>query len=87
MNQMLLGAIALASIVAGQFFFSFWRRTRDRFFLLFALSFWAEGLSRVYTGLMETLLEDNPGTYLIRLLAYSLIILAIVDKNRPRRKS
>ena len=29
--------------------------------------------------------EDAPGYYLIRVIAYGLIIAAIVDKNRARR--
>ena len=36
MEQMLTGAIAVGSLVAGLFFFRFWRHTRDRFFLWFA---------------------------------------------------
>lgn len=38
-NLMLTGAIALASLLVGLFFFRFWRQTRDRFFLYFALAF------------------------------------------------
>ena len=40
MELMLMGAIAAGWLVAGLFFFRFWRQTRDRFFLWFALSFW-----------------------------------------------
>jgi hypothetical protein len=87
MNEMLIGAIATASIVVGLFFFRFWRSTRDRFFLFFAASFWIEGLNRALMGLGGGLREDSPGYYLVRLVAYSLIVIAILDKNRPRRRS
>ena len=84
MNQMLIGAIATASIVVGLFFFRYWRSTRDRFFLFFAASFWIEGLNRILMGTAGGLLQDTEGYYLIRLLSYGLIVLAILDKNRPR---
>jgi hypothetical protein len=87
MNQMLIGAIAAASLAAGLFFFRFWRSTRDRFFLLFALSFWIEGVNRVLLYESAGLDDDAPVYYVIRLLAYGLILAAIIDKNRgPRRR-
>lgn len=87
MNEMLIGAIAAASFAAGLFFFRFWRTTHDRFFLLFALSFWIEGVNRVMLYESVGLNEDAPVYYLIRLVAYGLILAAIVDKNRgPRRR-
>jgi hypothetical protein len=83
MNGMLIGAISMASMVAGLFFLRFWRSTGDRFFLFFALSFFIEGVNRVA---LAPAAQDNDGTpayYLIRLLAYGLILYAILDKNRP----
>ena len=32
MNDMLLGAIAMASLIAGLFFLRFWKSSGDRFF-------------------------------------------------------
>jgi hypothetical protein len=87
MNDILVGGIATASITAGLFFFRFWRSTRDRFFLFFALSFWIEGANRFVLSRYAGPGEDDPVYYLIRLLAYALIIAAIVDKNRSRRPS
>ena len=84
MEQMLTGAIAAGWLVAGLFFFRFWRQTRDRFFLWFALSFWLEAANRVTLGLMGDTAEDNPAVYGLRVLAYGLILLAIWQKNRPR---
>jgi hypothetical protein len=85
MEQMLMGAIAVGWLVAGLFFFRFWHQTRDRFFLWFALSFWLEAAGRVALGLMQPAAEDNPAIYGVRVLAYALILLAIWQKNRPRR--
>jgi hypothetical protein len=82
MNQMLAGAIAVASLVAGLFFFRFWRHTRDKFFLYFALSFWIEAANRVALGLLVNTDEDGAVFYSVRVLAYGLILLAIWQKNR-----
>ena len=84
MREMLIGAIAVGWLVAGLFFFRFWRHTRDRFFLWFALSFWIEAANRVALGLLHGASEDNALFYLFRLIAYGLILLAIWQKNRPR---
>lgn len=84
-NDILVGGIATASIVAGVFLFRFWRTTRDRFFLFVALSFWIEGVNRLALWHWVGPSEDAPGYYVIRVIAYGLIIAAIVDKNRARR--
>jgi hypothetical protein len=85
MNQMLTGAIAVASLLAGLFFFRFWRHTHDRFFLYFALSFWIEAGNRIALGLLVGADEDGVVFYSVRVLAYGLILLAIWQKNRPQR--
>jgi hypothetical protein len=79
---MLLGAIAVAAFVCGLYFLRFWHATRDRFFLLFALAFWIEGGHRVVVYALAGSDEGDPAHYLVRLVAYALIIVAIVDKNR-----
>ncbi|HEX9720538.1 MAG TPA: DUF5985 family protein [Ramlibacter sp.] len=84
MNQMLMGAIAVASLLASLFFLRFWRHTRDRFFLYFALSFAIEGFNRLVMGLLDATREDNPVFYSVRIVAYGLIVAAIWQKNRPR---
>jgi hypothetical protein len=87
MNEIMVGAIAAGSIAVSLFFFRFWRSTRDRFFLLFALSFLIEGVNRVVLYESVGLSEDAPVYYIIRLVAYGLILAAIIDKNRgPRRR-
>lgn len=84
MKELLLGAIAMSSLVAALFFLSFWRSTRDRFFLLFALAFGVEAVNRMLLGLAN-LSEYGPVLYMIRLAAYALILYAILDKNRVSR--
>ncbi len=85
MNNLLTGAIAMGSLVIALFFLRFWRSTRDRFFMYFALSFAIEGAHRVYSAVTYQDSEDSPLHYLIRLLAYGLILWAILEKNLPAR--
>jgi uncharacterized membrane protein HdeD (DUF308 family) len=82
LNRALLGAISMASIVIGMFFLRFWRAGRDRFFLFFALSFLLEGANRFALALLARPNEGTPTIYLVRLLAFLLIVAAILDKNR-----
>lgn len=60
LSEVLLGAIAMASLAIGLFFLRFWHETRDRFFLLFALSFFVEGLNRLALALSERPNEGRP---------------------------
>lgn len=83
---MMTGAIAMASAVIAVFFLRFWRASRDRFFLYFALSFAIEGVHRVVAALLFQDNEDTPLHYLVRLLAYGLILWAILEKNLPRKR-
>lgn len=84
--DMLVGAIALASMLVGLFFLRFWSSTRDRFFLYFALSFGIEGVNRLISGATQTFYEDAQLYYLIRLISYGLILAAIWEKNWPGRR-
>lgn len=87
MNEVMSGAIAMASLVIALFFLRFWRDSRDRFFLYFAMSFLVQAGHRLYAAFpAENGLEDEPLHYLIRLLAYALILWAVLEKNWPRRK-
>jgi O-antigen/teichoic acid export membrane protein len=84
MNEILAGGIATACFVVGLFFFRFWRSSRDRFFLYFALSFWIEGANRFLLYAVVGPNEAAAAYYAIRVIAYGLIIAAIVQKNRTR---
>lgn len=88
MNDILIGAIAMASLVVGLFFLRFWKSTRDRFFLYFALSFFIEGFNRILLA-PASLPADGVQHYVyyaLRLVAYGLILIAVWGKNRPARK-
>jgi uncharacterized membrane protein HdeD (DUF308 family) len=77
----LLGVITTSSVTAGTFFLKFWRRTHDSLFLAFGLAFLVEGVNR---AAMLTLDKPNEGSawiYLVRFLAFLLILFAILKKN------
>ncbi len=84
MNLLILGAITMASLVAGLFFLRFWRDTHDRFFLFFAIALFIEGINRALLGLVDVTKEREPLFYLVRLLTFGLILVAILDKNRKK---
>ncbi|HEY3931809.1 MAG TPA: DUF5985 family protein [Verrucomicrobiae bacterium] len=69
-------------LVAANFFFRFWRESRDRLFLFFAVSFLLQAVNwPLYTVFNQ--IHDVAFLWL-RLLAYAIIIIAIVDKNLRR---
>lgn len=82
MNQFLLGAIAVACFAVGLFFLRYWLSSRDRFFLFLMVSFWMEAGNRIDMAMTRSWNEDAPLHYLVRLLSYALILIAIWDKNR-----
>lgn len=87
MHELLLGGIGVASFVAGLIFLRYWLSTRDRFFLFFMSSFWLETLNRIHMAVTSSWNEEDlPLHYVVRLISYLLILLAIWLKNRPGKQ-
>ncbi|HEX6177547.1 MAG TPA: DUF5985 family protein [Thermoanaerobaculia bacterium] len=82
-ESMISGALSAAYVVAGLFFLKFWSASRDRLFGLFAAAFFLLAIQRVILPFMDP--SQATLVYLIRLVAFILIIVAIVDKNRAGR--
>jgi hypothetical protein len=78
----LSGAITLGFLVAGLFFLRFWRRTQDSLFLTFAIAFALLGAGQAIQALANIPQEERSNIFLIRLAAFTLILIAIVRKNR-----
>lgn len=87
MINYLLGALSMASLVAALYFFKFWKRTRDRFFLFFSAAFFIEAVNRALIFFVTTP-ENQPFSfpYVIRLMSFCLFLFALVDKNIKKRK-
>ena len=77
----LSGAVTLGFFVAAMFFLRFWRRTHDRLFLAFAAAFVLLALNQVLAAFLGAGDELTPYTYILRVLGFVLILLAIIDKN------
>lgn len=84
MSHFIAGMITMGYLVAGVYFLRFWRDSRDRLFALFGAAFFILALQRVGLELTRDLPEHAPLWYFVRLSAFLIIIIAIVDKNRKR---
>jgi hypothetical protein len=83
MTLFISGVLVAGYAVAGLFFLRFWRQSRDRLFAWFAAAFWLLAAQR---GALAALEPGTPGAtwlYTVRLLAFLLILVAVIDKNRP----
>lgn len=76
---------ATVALVIGLVFLRFWRRSADTLFALFAAAFWLLALSWFLLALLSSTGESRPYIYGIRLVAFLLIIVAIMQKNRRVR--
>jgi hypothetical protein len=76
------GMCAAIAMAVGLFFLSFWQRSRDRLFLYFAIAFWLMSSSWALLGLIAPEADNRPYVYGLRLLAFLLVIIAIIDKSR-----
>jgi len=79
------GMLAAGFLVAVLFFVKFRRQTGDRLFAFFAAAFALLFVQRVMLGFAPYAPVHVEWYYLIRLLAFLLIIAGIVDKNRAER--
>lgn len=83
-ESFLLGVVVTLSLVAALFFLKFWRRSGDSLFLAFGAAFLIEGLNRIGYLFLDNPNEGAPVIYIVRLVAFLLILAAIVRKNSGR---
>jgi hypothetical protein len=81
-NGLVSGALAMGYVVVALFFLRFWASSRDRLFALFSFAFGLLAVQRLAITLTRGAMEDQTVFYLLRLAAFVVIIVAIVDKNR-----
>jgi hypothetical protein len=86
MDLFLYGAAAMACATAGLLFLRLWRESKDRLYVMFAIAFWLEALSRTMVLLAGHPNEAHPALYLLRLAGYGCIVVAIIDKNIKRSR-
>jgi hypothetical protein len=78
----LQGICAAGSWAIGLFFLRFWRDGRDRLFACFGVGFWLLAVNWTLLGLTSPTEETRPYIYALRLAAFLLIIVGVIDKNR-----
>jgi hypothetical protein len=82
LDVFLQGACTLACWVIGLFFLRFWRVSGDRLFLFFLAAFWAFAFNWLGLVVIEATDETRHWFYVVRLVAFALFAIGIVDKNR-----
>jgi hypothetical protein len=80
--DVLSGAISFGFLVAGLFFLRFWHRTGYGLFFAFAIAFALLGTGQAIQALANLPQEERGYLFLIRLAAFTIILIAIVRKNR-----
>ena len=83
MSQFLHGAITSVSFAIGLFFLRYWRTTRDRLFVMFSAAFW---LLALHWTLSSAFPQLTTYAHVLRFLAFVLIALAVLDKNRSAKR-
>jgi len=79
MTAFVAGALTTGYLVIALFFLRFRRETGDRLFAIFAAAFGMLALQRF--ALFYFAAEAGLWLYTLRLLAFALILFAIIDKN------
>ena len=79
---MVSGALAMGYVVAAMFFIRYWRDARDRLFAFFSVAFLLLALQRIMLPFIAA--DRVELVYTVRVVAFLMIIVAIVDKNRAR---
>ena len=82
MIEFLEGASFLACAAIAAFFLRFWQLGGDRLLVLFSLAFAVLAVNRLGLALLDDDSEADTFVYLARAVAFGLIVVAIVDRNR-----
>ena len=89
-----LAGVSMATFGASALFFlKLWRASRDRFFLFFSIACAFLSLERVvglfvagtFSSLRADATEFSSWIYLMRLAAFIMILISIVEKNRKKK--
>lgn len=83
----LSGAVVMGFALAGLFFLRFWKKTQDELFVAFTLAFWLLGLCQGLLSFSTVPAEERSWLYLLRLMAFVIILTAVWRKNRVRDQS
>jgi len=85
MDRFLSGMLTAVTAAIAVFFLKFMRESKDRLYGFFSAAFAVLAIDWLAHALFNPRHESQHYLFLIRLLAFLLIIAGIVDKNRSRR--
>jgi hypothetical protein len=83
----LYGAFAAGYVICGLLFVRMWRTVRAPLIILIALAFGLLSLAYFLLGVTHTDESDDTWIYMIRLVAFALILVGIAFTNLRRRDS
>jgi hypothetical protein len=78
------GAAAMGCATVAIIFLRYWRSSRDRLFVMFSGAFWILAAHYAIVASQVVGVEWRPYVFGIRLIAFTLLIFAIVEKNSGR---
>jgi hypothetical protein len=82
MTTFVAGLLVMGYAVVALFFGRFYQASRDRLFLFFACGFGLLAIQRAGLAAAAELPLPVTSHYVLRLLAFLLILAGIIDKNR-----
>lgn len=85
MKQFCWGMLTMASVVASLFLLRYWKVSGERLFAFFAVAFALLAVNWLALSAIDPAFEARHLIYLIRLAAFIVMIVGIVDKNRTPR--
>lgn len=80
----LCGGTSIAAVGIALFFFRCWKETKDRLFPFFAAAFFVIGASQ-WLAVFASDTPQAPALYWLRLFAFILIIVAVIQKNLQKK--
>jgi hypothetical protein len=80
------GALTMTYVLAAAYFLHFWRRSGERLFIAFGLAFALLAVNQFTIELIGGSDEHANFAYVLRVIAFLLIVAAIVDKNVARKR-
>jgi hypothetical protein len=85
MRTFLWGALTMGCAMIALHFMRYWRTSRDRLFIFFGIAFAVLAVNWLSLAIVDPTVEGRHLVYFLRLAAFLLIIIGIVDRNRRSR--
>ncbi len=82
MRDFIWGTLTMACAVIALHFLRYWRTSGDRLFVFFGVAFAVMAVNWLSLAIVDPRIEGRHYLYFLRLAAFLLIIIGIVDKNR-----